>query len=218
MYGGVTAARRGAEDAYIEALKKEPKLGPVVCDYYLKLRSGFFGRSYILGQYASQRPLDMIDAYVFSLLHTWWMENKIVWCQIYAGAEPNRDSDIEGNQAILDGLGEGFHAEFWGQLCDSDGTLWWDGALTLDNVSSYAGRRECSVFVKHKNQIPLEVGTTTFDRTLWHLGQQQFVARWPYGDDWISVLHVPYPEEIWPAWWYSAKRPRISLLDSLRTT
>jgi len=103
---------------------------------------------------------------------------------IPVGEEPGPDSDSRGNNAILSRLPEGFSAEFVGGTTQlgNDGTFYIEQPLQIP-----VPVRNGHVVIKPCS-ISLEVGATWGSTTLFHLGQEMSLVRWPYGQKHLTVM------------------------------
>jgi hypothetical protein len=87
-----------------------------------------------------------------------------------------------------------FQVDLMCGLADSDGHLGWKGDITLSlyacNLEAASCDSRCihgKVVVGPQN-VPLEVGFTEYSTTMGHLLLEGGVARWPYGQNMITLL------------------------------
>lgn len=155
----------------------------------------------VFSQYPRQRGPGIYDGFAVVLLKLWLSEGYIVHKKIplRSGAQP--DHDVTGNQSILDDAIEfGIEATFQPAL-EGDGNVKWTRDLPfVRHQTGYGGEIDhvllTTVDVPPATLI-LEVGTTDASRTLSWMRSSFGVARLPYGDPTLHLLH-------WhPDWRYS---------------
>ncbi len=128
--------------------------------------------------------LTLVDALAFGLCDRHLNAGHLALFDISGLQPPGRDRDVADNNDKLAALSGPFNAEFWGGTYENDGYLRWSAELQA-GVASHDGRRLMPV---SSRQVPLEVGTTSFVRTLCHLYQERGLARWPYGVGELRVI------------------------------
>src|ERR1044072_3983302 len=104
---------------------------------------------------------------------------------IELGAHPGRDKDQAGNDAKLKELPSPFSASFEGGAGDCDGWFSWGQSVT---VHHHMGEGEHLTVRYPASGVPLEVGRTEPETTVWHLRRDGGVARWPYGSSCVTLL------------------------------
>lgn len=139
-------------------------------------------------------------------------QGKLLASYFYVGAEPSLNNQTKTNNAKLSALhkplsilradkGDGYvwgvnsavpvhepttriKLTFAGAAAESQ-----DGSLNLltDLPARTLDRRK---LVQRKTVFPLEVGTTSHIMTWQHIMNHRGVARWPYGSDCITLLHL----------------------------
>lgn len=153
------------------------------------LRAGAYGPlAEALGQSSEVRGgATQYDAWAFGQLWHQLHTAKVFAVTVDVGAEPGPDVDRAGNQQRLTaGLPPAFTAEVSMRAIDADGdgTLAWSRPVRVHAVG--CREKECAAtlpasVVLAPGSAQLEIGTTSFARTDYHLRQERSVARWPYG-------------------------------------
>ncbi len=128
---------------------------------------------------------DWYDATAFDEVVTSAELGWLVVAYGHVGATPGRDREQQANDAKLQGLPAPFEAWFAGGQGDCDGWLSWQGYLSVDHplVDESILRMRFPT-----SGVPLEVGSTDPDTTIWHLRHEGGLARWPYGFDYLTLL------------------------------
>lgn len=121
--------------------------------------------------------LDMVG----SLLRVGWLVAAIV----PVGHIPGRDRDEDGNQRKLGSLSPPFSAWCAAGSGEDDGRLEWAEPVVVRHEMD--GNRELLVEYGPSG-VPLEIGHTNPETTIWHLQNDGGVARWPYGEDRLTLL------------------------------
>jgi hypothetical protein len=110
------------------------------------------------------------------------------WCVVTVvpiNATPGRDRDEQSNQAKLDELPQPFSARCESGKGDDDGWLAWDAPISIRHVMDNGA----PLLVRFPpSGIPLEIGHTEPETTIWHMRREGGVARWPYGAERITLL------------------------------
>jgi hypothetical protein len=104
---------------------------------------------------------------------------------VEVGATPGGDKDQVGNGTKLKGLPLPFNAWFDGGAGDCDGWFAWDEPV---EVRHHMGDGEHLTVRYPVSGVPLEVGRTEPETTIWHLRRDGGVARWPYGSTCVTLL------------------------------
>ncbi len=98
---------------------------------------------------------------------------------------PGRDRDQKNNQNKLDALIPPFSAWCEAGTGDQDGWLSWDREITITHKMDH----DAPLVAEYPpSGVPLEIGHTEPETTIWHLQQDGGVARWPYGARRITLL------------------------------
>lgn len=166
------------------------------------LQDGRFSPAYsdVIGQIANvyYRQFSPEQAAAWLHVHAGIQSGAFTRTVIRVNALASPDRDRQANTAALEALPPPFAA--WvdpGQATSSsgDGRLAWRGIIRADRSTGVpytaACRQARAVVVARAVQpgaVPLEIGTTAASRTLMHLTQGVGVARWPYGDERITLL------------------------------
>jgi len=166
--------------------KNSPEFIPVYIDYLEKMKAGFFKNLSVFGQHF--RGFDLVDAMIFSRLHTRMCNGEILSAEIEVGHEPVADRYEKENNEFLKSLPYPFSAKFLngpGGYCD--GWFYWEkpvfvGVKKPDDdkiIEEQLMPRYCQ----------LEVGYTQLSRTFFHLFEEGCLARWPYHSNIITLLY-----------------------------
>lgn len=185
----MTIARQSLKITLSERLKGNPEWKPVLSDYLSRMMDGQFPIMDIFGQLFWKQKLELIDAMVFSDLYCSLHQGDLLLAKVKVGRGPYKNRDIGKNQDCLNQLPYPFFGEFAGEvglLADNDGAFWWTSDIVVDVMLSSGELLEKTL---SPSQYPLEVGTTTFEKTLYHLKSCGGLARWPYGDEFITLMH-----------------------------
>ncbi|MGH2868103.1 MAG: hypothetical protein ACRDNK_11130 [Solirubrobacteraceae bacterium] len=101
------------------------------------------------------------------------------------GAEPGKDRDELANQTKLDKLKTPYSAWCATGVGDDDGGLEWDAPIRIRHVMH---EEEPLVLEYPASGVPLEIGHTEPETTIFHLRRDGGVARWPYRDQNVTLL------------------------------
>jgi hypothetical protein len=165
------------------------------------MRDDGFGDSPVLPVVSQPWRSPRYDWYSAAALHEVVETLKVGWLVIEwieVGEEPRRDKEREANNRALKRLPAPFEARFVGGQRDSDGWFSWSDAITVVHPLVDDAEVKCRF---PPSGIPLEVGHTEPETTIWHLRRAGGVARWPYGRRCIGVLLAttgPPPTRAWP--------------------
>lgn len=181
-----------AEIAVVEVVHSRvrsiPEWGAALADYAVRMNSGFFAAEFM--DIVLQSPggiYDLYDAFCFAQIHALLHEGRILCCQVGVGDRPLADSQRQEMNVLLSDLPEPFHATFSGGTNDSDGKFGWDAEITFCHRG---GDRERWRGASGPGHVPLEIGYTSGAVTWMHLKLEGGVARWPYGQNCITVLYM----------------------------
>jgi hypothetical protein len=166
---------------------------PVLRQYITRIKTGFWSEDYVNSCFQlTHGNVDVYAAYCFAHFHSWIGIGKVLMAGIEIGCEPKKDSDVDGNHQALQSLPKPFEAAFWGAHDDCDGYVKWTEPIEFGQTDCTG--REIVVEISPRS-VPLEVGLTRPDRTIYHILGEHGLARWPYGSKWIH-LFVRNPN--WP--------------------
>lgn len=166
---------------------------PVLRRYITKLKSDFWDRDYVNCAFQLDRGnVDVYAAYCFAHLHAWISIGKVLMAAIDIGLEPLDDDRVEENNKILAALPEPFSGAFWGSNDDCDGYVKWSESVEFGQMDC-TGREVMATIRPYS--LPLEVGVTRPDTTVYHILQNRGVARWPYGS---KQIHLWVRNPNWP--------------------
>jgi len=166
---------------------------PVLRQYITKIKSRFWEKDYVNCCFQlAKSNVDVYAAYCFAHFHSWVSIGKVLMAAVDIGCEPKEDSDISGNHAMLQSLPKPFSAAFWGGHDDCDGYVKWSEPIEFGQIDCTG--REIVVEIPPKS-IPLEVGWTRPDSSIYHILREKGLARWAYSSKRI-YLFVRNPN--WP--------------------
>jgi hypothetical protein len=188
-----TNASRALEDIAFKALTDEPTLGPALQQIRKRLQQGGYDWSSAFFQKYDNSVGSIGDIYGFAQGWGHLMSGHIGHCEINVHNEPMSDSDVAGNQLILD---ENLPFQFQATVDPSrgnqdgrDGCLSWQQPLEL--TRTFVGEddiQRAETWFCEPRDLALEIGTTDMATTLLHLRSEMGVARWAYGSEKIIVL------------------------------
>ncbi len=171
------------------------KSSPAWASSLVEVKSGMTGNQYpkeIL-DVCGQKPTDysLYDAFCFSQIYGRILSGDALVVVVDVGSSPRPDRRKEENSRALEGLPEPFIASSWFDKFECDGCLRWNMPIRLGQLTSSS---EYSTMID-PGQAPLEVGNTQFSRSLLHLFQCGYLARWPYDQKslWLIYLSSSVP-------------------------
>lgn len=166
---------------------------PVLRQYITKLKSGFWENDYVNSCFQlTHGNIDIYAAYCFAHFHAWISVGKILIATVEIGVGPEGDSKVVENNGALAHLPEPFSGEFVGGPGGPDGYIKWNRIIELGQIDCTG--REIAAMIKPRS-VPLEVGLTRPDTTIYRLLEEDGLARWPYCSESI-YLFVRNPN--WP--------------------
>lgn len=175
-------------------------------DSRLEKTTRIFGQPYggwTMGQLYSLYTLAMLD-----------MGGHLLATNFRLGETPSRDADRSKNQQALNRLPKGVEAvvDPSQRNGDFDGDFAW--SIDLPAIQFYGDGQNNSISCEDGSSwAPLEIGYTDASRTLLHLAQFHTVARWPYGDEYLTLL-VLTPWDAIDAWRHPDTAPNEVLQDA----
>jgi hypothetical protein len=187
------SVRRGVE----LALKAEPRAIVHYLEARDRLSEGHYGWWQDAVMQREYRAYDLYDAAIFAEIQAAIHQRQIAHARLVGLREARSDVARKENEMTLAMLTAPFSAGFVGGRRGPDGWLAWNEPIELDwtfhgeKVGAY-----CAPPRKPSEGIPLEVGYTYPETTLWRLAQHRALARWPYGNDFILILVVT-DDELW---------------------
>lgn len=199
-----TAHEMGAQDVYNRWMATEQG-SKAFAAIWSGIHDGHLDQDYIdvFGQ-QFRGSWDPWQALMVGLMHVDVCNGRFAQTRVRAAAPPERDSNREANALALSDLPGPFvasvHMEQHG--ADSDGTLTWTEPIEAD-VATEETERDAAGAVRNvyrrvliePRRIPLEIGATAPSRTRLHALQEGGVARWPYGQDWVTIIVPLDPRE-----------------------
>lgn len=190
----MTMIRQINEEVVNERMK-DPLWRDVIVEAMMNLNEGKYPTRYVdvIGQkWRNSSSYDLYDTLPFLAVHTAIRTGLIAIFQVPVHETPYRDKMATANNATLSKITGPFKAKFWGGTQGEDGYIEWSKPVNaiLDTGA------ECGyVIALPKIYFPLEVGTTSFVKTKFQLtyafmdsGPCCGLARWPYGQNRITVL------------------------------
>jgi len=170
-----------------ELLKTDPRTGAIVGECLSLLVRGEYHQCYVDVMFQKdfrQGGINIYDAYGFSSIHAQMRLGKIAAFQIPVCDLAAYDKNTDGNNARLKSMPAPFCGEFFGGTQDEDGYIKWSepvNALIQDGT-------EALFCIARPSRVPLEVGTTDVAKTMFYIDGGGGVARYPYGQKYITVL------------------------------
>jgi len=156
--------------------------------YLKKLRKREFNDEYADIVFQDYRgKITIYDAYAFMQVHAMRCSGKLAMVRVYVGAGPSKDEKVKENNEILFNMPDGFKAFFEGGKGVGDGQLRWEKDITLDMVRVRGDKEKHELLTIGPGAAVLEVGYTNALTTLYHLSRTS-LARWPYGQEWITLM------------------------------
>lgn len=186
----------GAATAAAEMMA-EPHGAEAIGVYYEGLREGRWDQEFldVVGQLdRRQGSWDLGQVYSFMRFHHAWVSGRYAACSVPVGGPPGPDADREGNAALLGTVPHYVTGDLDARQnnADEDGVLSWADDLRM---TAFVADQELVDGVEAKTldvrvkpmQVPLEVGTTKPSRSWLHMQREGGLARWPYGQDRITL-------------------------------
>jgi len=184
----------------VDKLLDEPEWALALVKVFKDLNNDVYPESYvdIMGQ-KWREQYDLYDAFAFSQINLAITEGKIALFQIPIEVEPFPDKEIEKNNAALENLKYPFSGKFYGGTQGADGYIHWDlpinALLRVEEKISFVVVESLTDEKGRHATCPLEVGYIPFAKTFHYLrkvwlgtGPIPGLARWPYGQNKITVL------------------------------
>lgn len=190
------------EKVVIKKIEEDPEWISILAKTIKDLNNKEYPQKYIdvLDQKSWHRKFDMFEAYCFASIHVAINVGLLAVFQVPIGHVPVGDSQEKEMNRILKKLPFPFEAVFEGGTQDEDGYLFIDAPI---NALRANGKEEVSFVIVPptlyddgtRSAIPLEVGTTSIQKTYQYLcyswngkSRSDGLARWPYGHDRITVF------------------------------
>ena len=180
----------------MEVLEYEIDTSPeIIADYaklLIEMRSGKDLLVHIFGQ-PHARVLSIEDALVYYRLKRFIESGDLFFHRIFIGEGPKSNRSIKLNNAILSKIPPIYKAEFDG-IGDYDGIAEWFVPITFETDPISICQDSINL---DPRWAPLEVGSTDFETTFFHLLGTGILARWPYDDFNITIIHLPRAHQIY---------------------
>ena len=130
--------------------------------------------------------LDLYDAAAFDEVLAFLRGGFLGLGYVELGAPPGKDREVELNNQILSSIPPvGISARFAGGAGDSDGVFEWHRPLPVTQHREDAPQATAWL---RPSQLPLEVGHTQAETTLWHLRVDAGLVRWPYRSTRLTII------------------------------
>jgi len=129
---------------------------------------------------------DVYDAAAFAKVWFAVLDGGILHLKLRVGASPVSDAQIEVNISRLAKLPAPFETSMQFGLADQDGFLFWRKPIRL--AKSKGAEIVDHVELPGGGGAPIEVGYTQGSRTLMHFAEYGCLARWPYGQECLTLL------------------------------
>jgi hypothetical protein len=140
----------------------------------------------VVFQKPPQRPIDIYDAAAFAKIWFPLLHGEILHLRIPVGSTPLPNKEEEENARRLSSLPKPFDTTMEFGLKSQDGFLFWNRPIKMARSSGDDIVEE--IVVEGGRGAPLEVGATEGSRTAMHFVEYGCLARWPYDQDYITVL------------------------------
>jgi hypothetical protein len=180
-----TTIERALENIVNEKMT-DPNWVQLIANYLKKMKEGFYPQWEIDVFCQNFFPsFSIYDAYAFAYLHTWLSLGQIVVARVVVDGPPRSDILIDENNKILENVGWGFKAIFWGGTQDEDGYFEVQTPIIADITTIDNKRIEKEI----SGHFPLEVGYQSAGKSMIYLNSPlERLARWPYGYDEIYLM------------------------------
>ena len=195
---GKTMFQQAVEKTVYEKMNGDNNWGRLLADTVLEIQAkNVYPQSYVdvIGQKSWHRGgFDIFDAYSFLQTDYAIKTGELAVFQIPVDKMPGRDSDYCAMNEVLGKLQFPFSGEFWGGTQGEDGEISWElpvnALMKTPGIVGYVIVSPTILDNGEKVGCPLEVGTTSFHKTRWYTMGTRIpgVARWPYGQDKITVI------------------------------
>lgn len=133
---------------------------------------------------------DMGQLFALRCLAGLWMEGLLTIAEVEVGAKPKRDRERLANQQALDCLPKDFLTTVDPDQngADDDGSVRWKTPLPghFNDPATCESQPE----LIEPDWAPLEVGNTDASSTCFHLARFGALARWPYGDETLTIMQT----------------------------
>jgi hypothetical protein len=183
-----------------EKVLNDPVWVLALTNFVKDVNNGIISKKYVdvIGQKWREK-FNIYDAFSFYLISYAITSGRIAIFQIPVNSEPFPDKEIVKNNEVLKKLEYPFSGEFFGGTQGEDGYIHWDTPINAlfckDNTKSFVIVESLTDKNGSQTVCPLEVGYIPFEKTLWYLrsaldisGGGNGLARWPYGQNRITVL------------------------------
>ncbi|WP_143675921.1 MULTISPECIES: hypothetical protein [Streptomyces] len=133
---------------------------------------------------------DMGQLFALRCLAGLWMEGLLTIAEAKVGAKPKRDAERQANQSALDRLPAGISATVDADQrgADDDGSVRW--GTPLQGHFNDPDTCESQPDTIAPGWAPLEIGNTDASNVCFHLNLFGAVARWPYGDETLTIMQT----------------------------
>ncbi len=179
---------RQAAEQVVDKRMQEPEWAELITQALTDLQAGnVYPKSYVDVILQKQRgSFDMYEAFLFMRVHCAIWSGEIALFQIPVGCQPFRGR--QDTNEVLSRLQYPFSAEYQGSRREPDGFVRWEKPINA--VWTHREIDERSFVIVPADECPLEVGTVSAYKTFMYLltNQRPGVARWPRGQDVITVL------------------------------
>jgi hypothetical protein len=187
--------RQSIEDGVNEKLQ-DRGAASVLTNLLALMNGGKISAHYLetlVGKSFHQSRYNIYDAWVFGQLHvryfTGGLRTRFV-CFRKADVTPFPDKEKAKNNEALSWLEKPFKGTFDGGLSPGDGMLEWTDSIGIRRLfqnPKTSEVREETITIE-PGRWPLEVGSSSHYCTWHHMWDSWGVARWPYGQPYITLL------------------------------
>jgi hypothetical protein len=192
------------EDAAEEALREwqnDPDGCEILGAYAGGLRTGRWSAEYLdkIGQQDGRTGWPLAQVVAFAQVHDMLMAGEALVTDVATAGTPHPDRDRYANADGLAGLPGPFTAsvDMRQSGADDDGWVEWAQSIRADRSVGTPVVCDCGRMSPVKildevrpGRVPLEIGTTKPSSTLLHLRRDGGVARWPYGQRYLTLYLV----------------------------
>lgn len=218
----MTLHERIAETSMEDYVGRDPAWLSFLYGFGKELAEGRWSDGYadVIGEGCPGRRLPLHQVHAMVMVNSFIHDGDVMVARIHVGTTPGPDKAIKDNNRKLKHLPRPFRAFFSpGPRKDGDGVLSWDEPVVFDPIACRGDETgPCEASAKQavviaRGAVPLEVGSTRPSRTYMHLLERSFaVARWPYGSEFVFVLHrTPQStRELWQFVLGRLTRPRTA--------
>lgn len=188
---GISTHRRASLDVLLQEIEQHPEIIPEYAKLLIEMQSGAYEFMSVFGQ-PHRREINLEDALVFHRIYRWLKAGDLFLHRVFIGEGAKQNRFTKSINDTLATLPYPYKASFDGNG-DYDGRFEWLSSIVFetDTISI------CQDTIEIKPVwAPLEVGSTDFETTFFHLLQFGVLARWPYHDFSITIISFPEHQRV----------------------